>query len=332
MSTCELKQDPKPAVKEGLTLYGLNGCLAHTGVYVPKPQTLASGKLNVIVWLHGMYVDEIKPLFDADGSQVRQAVRDSSKDVVLIAPFLGHKWVTRELPQPGQKPDGKDGKVKVVHGSLGLGKLGQGVGMQQYLQEILGALANFQKSVSSHPDAPAPNIKIDKLVLACHSGGGELMRTASDTLDDFRTNNLVECWGFDCLYGPVDPWFQWASSHIDATLFLYYGQGTSPANGGVPVEFWRRIYGSPKQPQKAPLNHVKLAPAVAGVEQDAVAFQSVADIAAKSNTTNNYEKIRKQVDPLLDDTAAYWKILNPVAFTHYQVVTGLFGQRIQALF
>src|SRR5262249_15623410 len=143
---------------------------------------------------------------------------------------------------------------------------------------------------------------------------------------------LKECWGFDCLYAPADPWFQWARGLTSATLYFYYGQGTDPAAGGIPVEFWRLVYGSPKQPTKTPLAHVRLAPAVAGVEQDSVAFQSVAAIAAKAKPGNRYEEIRKKVDLWLDNTAAYWQILDPVAYDHYQVVTALFGQRIRVLF
>jgi hypothetical protein len=333
MSACELTKDPKPRVKEGVTLFGSDGCLKHTGVFFPRPQTLQNTKLNVIVWLHGMDVEEIKPLFDENGSKVRQAVLDSQKDVVLVAPFLGHKWVTLEDPKPGDKVVRKDGKVKVVHGSLGLGKLGQGVGMQQYLEEVLKALANYQKTVSGNPDAAPPNLQIEKLVLACHSGGGVLMREATDTLGDFKKNGILkECWGFDCLYAPVNPWYTWASTLTSATLFFYYGQGTSSGVAGIPVEFWRKVYGSPQEPVKTPLKHVRLAPAVMGVEDDSVAFQSVDALKAKSKPSNRYEEIRKQVDPWLDNTSKYWDILFNAAYDHYKVASALFSPRIKVLF
>src|SRR5262249_37027008 len=160
----------------------------------------------------------------------------------------------------GDKNVDKDGKVKVVHGSLGLGKLGQGVGLQQYLEEVLKALASYQQTVAAQANASTPNYQIDKLALACHSGGGVLMRQATDTLGAFKKNGILkECWGFDCLYAPVDPWVQWAQGLKSTTLYLYYGKGTSSWAAGIPVEFWRKVYGSPKEPTTTPLQHVKLA-------------------------------------------------------------------------
>ena len=84
---CELREDS--AVAPGLTLFSTGRtCMKPTGVYLPPRHFDAQTALNIVIWLHGYYVKDIKYLLQSDETRVRQQIIDSNKDVVLIAPFL----------------------------------------------------------------------------------------------------------------------------------------------------------------------------------------------------------------------------------------------------
>lgn len=209
---CELKaEDPKTFA--GKTLFSTPGssCMKSTAVYIPAGPAETDLALNVVLWVHGWYVQNHKFLLQGDRSKLREQVRDSKKQVVLVAPFLGHT-------NPYLKKPVREFSVSSLAGA----DWGE-----QYLDEVLLAIAKERNSASP------PKLEIKNLVLACHSGGGEGMRSLHGTLGKHRAK-LRECWGFDCLYGanasPDDATF-WHDTMLKSDsvpLYFVYGGSTLP--------------------------------------------------------------------------------------------------------
>jgi hypothetical protein len=223
---CELEKEHVETFP-GLTLFSKPGsnCIKPTGVYLPVKHVDTKNALDVVLWLHGWYVTSHKQLFHSDEARVRQQVLNSSKDVVLIAPFLGKRF-TKEDPGTYDVSDLKKAKWG-----------------ERYLSEILTALARFQ-----NPNSP-PKLDIKNLAIACHSGGGAGMRNLVGTLGKFQPK-LKECWGFDCLYGensvPDDAtfWFQWMLGMDARPLHIVYGPSTLPQS--VKLDLIGRGKATPK--------------------------------------------------------------------------------------
>ena len=208
---CELEQNDIGAFP-GVTLFTKRTApgMKPTAVYLPPKHATASTKFDVVIWLHGFYVRNPEFLFHNDPARLREQVRDSGKDVVLVAPFLGYEYA-----------DGDSFAGNYSVKDLATPKWGE-----QYLSEILGALANFLG-----PSTSLPQLQVGKLIIACHSGGGGAMRNLVGTLGKYQSN-LNACWGFDCLYGvkaqPDDAtfWYNWLSSQSGCKLEIIYGPTT----------------------------------------------------------------------------------------------------------
>jgi hypothetical protein len=236
---CDLVKDDVKTFP-GLTLFSKPGstCMKPTGVYLPPKHSDTDNALNVVLWLHGWYVKSHKYLFHSDGTRVREQVLGSSKDVVLVAPFLGHQ-------------------VSEVEGNYSVADLGTAKWGERYLNEVLNALARFQ-----NPSAP-PTLSIKSLIIACHSGGGAGMRNLVGTLGKYQAN-LKECWGFDCLYGarikPDDAtfWYQWAKGKDGRPLSIIYGPSTLPQS--VKLDLMGRGKATPEgnkaDPQGPPISNL----------------------------------------------------------------------------
>jgi hypothetical protein len=223
---CELEKDDVKTFP-GLTLFPKPGstCIKPTGVYLPPKHSDTKKELDVVLWLHGWYVTDAKHLFHRDKAQVRQQVQSSSKDVVLVAPFLGKKM-------------GKDDP----HANYDVSDLNTAKWGERYLSEVLAALARFQNK------ANPPDLNIKSLTIACHSGGGEGMRYLVGTLGKFQSK-LKECWGFDCLYRQktVDDatfWYNWMSGKDARPLYIRFGPGTLPQS--VKLDLTGRGKATPK--------------------------------------------------------------------------------------
>jgi hypothetical protein len=210
---CELEEDDIVTFP-GVTLFTKRGarCIKPTAVYFPPKHLATSKTLDVVIWLHGFFVKEYKFLFRGDLAKIREQVRDSGKDVVLIAPFLGYEYSVGDS----------------VAGDYSVADLATPKWGERYLDEILAAISQFQ-----NPDVkPPPPLQFGKLVIACHSGGGNGMRNLVGSLGKYQSN-LTACWGFDCLYGarlhPDDAtfWYNWLS-RTNATLDIIYGPSTLP--------------------------------------------------------------------------------------------------------
>jgi hypothetical protein len=154
----------------------------------------------MIVYFHGHTAD-----FPGDGASIekywdasqfpffalREAVRDSGKNVILVAPTLG------PLCQSGALTLWPDA----------------------YLDQVVLAL----RAHGGSKRWSVPQIW-GNIILACHSGGGALMRQIALRKNRY-TNNILECWGFDCLYGDApetNQWAWWAKSNQDKNLYVYY--------------------------------------------------------------------------------------------------------------
>jgi hypothetical protein len=243
---CELEEDDIGTFP-GVTLFTKRTahCIKPTAVYLPPKHAAPGNKLNVVIWLHGFYVRDHKFLFHGDPARIREQVRDSNKDVVLIAPFLGFEYAVG---------DSFAGSYSVT--DLATPKWGE-----RYLDEVLAAISRFQA-----PDLNPPRqLQIGKLVIACHSGGGNGMRNLVGSLGKYQSS-LKGCWGFDCLYGasakPDDAtfWYQWLSGPNASPLDITYGPTTLPQS--VKLDLMGRGLATPEgdraEPPRPALNNLNV--------------------------------------------------------------------------
>lgn len=167
--------------------------------------------VNIVLWIHGFYVNNETFLFSGDKAIIREQVSKSGKNVILVAPFLGY----------GDLNDSRNYSAnRKLLSSASWG--------ERYLQAVLGKLA------SSLGYAGPVLLRIQKLIVACHSGGGVGMRSLVDTLGGFRAT-LSECWGFDCVYGGAKSWYTWKANPDNAKvkLSIVYGWGTANGEKGT---------------------------------------------------------------------------------------------------
>jgi hypothetical protein len=216
-------------------------------------------------------------------------------------------------------------------GSMGLGPLGEGKGVQDYLEAVLDGLVELQKTLTKQ--TTTSSLALGSLIIAGHSAGGAQMREASKHLGAFK-DNLKECWGFDCFYDDLYSACAWLRDNPKPDKYFYVGNG-SGNYGYYAFKWMKEIYGTPKKPMPdgrgAPNTYV--APAVDRIftAKDNVAFQSIPDIKDWSPSGPNvYQQIRKETDPFLDDNdqTRYWPKLLPKLTGHFQTVRDLLGPRI----
>jgi hypothetical protein len=143
-------------------------CKRYSAVYIPPNHAADSKQLDVILWLHGWEISKVEDIFAPSNkdeiTSLRESVYASKKDVVLIAPWLGYKYLGG--------------------GSLGLGDLGAGNGCGDYLHDVLNQIALYQsKSSSDQKSSDASTSDQSK------SGGGvtptracRIRRSSTDTV------------------------------------------------------------------------------------------------------------------------------------------------------
>jgi hypothetical protein len=227
---CELEEDHIGNFP-GVTLFtkGTAHCIKPTAVYLPPNPAARGNMLDVVIWLHGFAVRDHKFLFRNDPARIREQVRDSNKNVVLIAPFLGYEYSVG---------NGFAGNYNVK--DLATRNWGE-----RYLNEVLAAISHFQVPDLKSP----PQLQINKLVIACHSAGGNGMRNLVGSLGRYQSN-LKACWGFDCLYdgsGPPDHatfWYRWLSGPKARPLDIIYGPDTLPQS--VKLDLMARGLATPE--------------------------------------------------------------------------------------
>ena len=287
-----------------------------TGVFLPDAGVLGGPQaLTVLLWFHGHFVKDIASLFYREETKLLQAVIDSERRIVLVAPHLGY-YENKE-------------KSSYIASALGGGKTSE-----HYLDQVLDAVSDWYLStlvVGNAASKTPPKFQIADLYVAGHSGGGVAIQSSVAALGKYK-DALRGCWGFDCLYGSGESWNQWARAQPLIPLYFYFGKGTQPSNHGDVLGLWKRAYGTPKRPLQlgGRMLNLFLAPALPGTELDMVAFQFTEDIMAKSVPGNRYEEVRRKVDPLLDSPDDYWRTLKAEGLMgHYPVVSELLGPRIR---
>ncbi len=317
MSNCKLTEQPTKF--KGKTLFTAGDCIQSTAVYVSVKHD--NTNWNVILWFHGWHVKDFKEnIFGDDtkggNNKLRESVDAAGQDVVLIVPWLGFKT----------KVDGK-----IVDKGYDLGNLGKkGTGVKDYLDQVLGLISSGMDST-----------KIDKLVLACHSGSDYLMRAATSGLGDDLKKKLKECWGFDCINSPGQTFGTWAEGLPGVSFHFYVAQGSIDYDHFPSYLVY--AYGTPQKPRKPPMAKVFLAPAVndpdlKNVPDDQV-IESFDAIQEKQKNQpaalSAYEKLRLVLDPLLDSTKKDdWKteVKKHTLKGHYPMVVDLLKPRIERLF
>jgi hypothetical protein len=322
MSDCQLtKEKPQNTSLKGATLFAHGeGCIAPTAVYVSEKHGKTSA-WNVILWFHGHHVKDIEknafgPDIQGGDNKLRESVDAAGQDVVLIVPFLGFK----------------SGKVDRGYG---LGNMTKGgIGVKEYLDQVLGLIGKSQGSdgVSS--------TDIDRLVLACHSGSDYLMRAATGQLgDDLKKSKLKQCWGFDCINSDGQKFGTWADGLPGVSFYFYVASG-SIDYGHFPSHLIY-AYGTPQKPRKPPMAKVFLAPGVnvpdLGFVPDDQVIETSDAIKQKQQAKqvlSAYEKMRFEVDPLLDAKKGEWAsaVKKHNLKGHYELVQDLVKPRIERLF
>lgn len=239
----------------GTTLFTTDSstCLKKSAVYASAKHSDSDNAYHVVLYLHGFYVQNPKFFFHTDPTKVREQVRDSGKDVLVVAPFLGHTWYNKEK--------------KAYEGNYSTSDLGGSDWGQKYLDEVLGALAAFRKI------KPA-ELTVRSLTIACHSGGGSGMRALVSQLGKYR-GQLKELWGLDCLYGikaqPDDAtfWHDFMLKPDSVPAYFWYGGSTMPQSvklylmGRGLADRQGNIYAEQAHPPMSNL-HVEIGQAVTG--------------------------------------------------------------------
>jgi hypothetical protein len=181
-----------------------------TGIFIPQNYRIPS-QIDLILYLQGHHKGGNFPTtLSIDqywGSpkkypfwRLREGINGSGKNVILVAPTLG--------------PGSETGWL------TGVG------GLDQYLNQVRAALIAYYDRFKQLSDPPY----IGDIILACHSGGGRRMQQIVETPQTY-TNNIRQCWGFDCLYGDTNlaAWIAWAKSRT-VNLFIHYGNGGTDTN------------------------------------------------------------------------------------------------------
>jgi hypothetical protein len=316
-------------------------------VYLPKNAGKAG--LKVIIWLHGWAVGDYKTnIFGKDeaggNNQLREGVDAAGRDdVVLIAPWLGE---VHSVPDPTPK----DPKHTKASGAETVGKIANNV--DAYLDEILGLLApRLGKATLKSAD-------IDQLVIACHSGGGEVMRPLANMLNPKTLGpKLVECWGFDCMYSSGDVYAAWADAlpgklGSSTAFYFYLAEGTLGYWGNF-TTLWQFAYGTPLKPDCQRMHNIYMAPALKlpvalDTLTDTEVFESYDFIASKQwnlqkqqppGKLTDYEGFRLSLDLSLDGktvdgkkaTQTWGQLVSGKLKDHYGCVQDMLAPRIKGL-
>jgi hypothetical protein len=173
-----------------------------TGIFVPAHYRPLP-HVNLIMYLHGFKrrqpgasIDAYWDIRHSPYWPLREGVNESRKNVILVAPTLGPRSQTGNLTRPG--------------------------GFDAYLNQVVAALKQHGPYARVQQPPTVGNI-----ILVCHSGGGWPMRQLAVGRDRYASQ-IRECWGFDCTYNRGDDtvWAQWARSHANARLYIYYMANT----------------------------------------------------------------------------------------------------------
>lgn len=170
----DLQEEYETKAPAGITDYlkvsAISRLKLRTGMFIP-PSCTPSAKTDIIVYLHGLYgygsQSNGMELYWQHYSKIREHFSSSNKNALLLAPSLS-----------------KNPQVETLfRASYGFDK-------------FIAACFKAMKAAKHIPEDAEPG----RIIIAAHSAGG---RPMSDILN-YRNkllSQVVECWGFDCLYG-----------------------------------------------------------------------------------------------------------------------------------
>ena len=202
--TVSAGQPPGSTLYERIPLGEEAPAKAKTGIffpaaYQPRPQ------VDLIIYLHGMKEPSGLPrsaTIDRYWSPpfpflLREALNQSGKNAILVAPTLGPASEAGHLTKPG--------------------------GLDWYVDQVMNILVQrgpYQRA--------APPLQVGNIIIAGHSAGGKVLRALAQRANRYSAN-LREFWGFDCLYGKYDAafWRQWSAAHPNAKLYIYFLNSTA---------------------------------------------------------------------------------------------------------
>jgi hypothetical protein len=186
---------------------GVAGVPNETAIYLP-PGLRRSAQVDLLVYLHGWETDRngrvicgrarnIAEYLADKQFALREVVRDSGKNAILVVPKLGTHSEPGTLANPG--------------------------GFARFIEAVLGTLASCRAWTA------APVLR--RLILAGHSGGGATVgRIAAERGE--LVAYLKEVWMLDALYGKVVPsWATFLDGRPDVVgRFLFTTQGGTVSN------------------------------------------------------------------------------------------------------
>jgi hypothetical protein len=202
----------------GTTLYlpirMSTGTLSKVGVYLPS-RLRATGPVTVIVYLHGNIDPCTAPAdrgkFERDGIEaywntarfrcLREALEASGVPAILVAPTLSKRFGHKASPSGDRANLDQDGRFDFL------------------LDQTFDAL----KTRRALPAVAT----VGDVVLAGHSAGGRVMQEILAAKNRHGAN-VVECWGYECLYFGTGILGRWLKANPAKRLRHYRRPTTFP--------------------------------------------------------------------------------------------------------
>jgi uncharacterized protein YcbK (DUF882 family)/LAS superfamily LD-carboxypeptidase LdcB len=183
-----------------------------SAIFVPENFT-AGDTTDLVIFLHGHKSEQLgkdKSIDDLwNGSRfphfrLRELTNETGRSIILVAPTLG----------PRSQP----------------GNLVTSQGFSSFVIHMIAA-------INTHLSQYFPSgFHLGKIILACHSGGGNPMKKIALLTDhnNYYASKITECWGFDCLYNGDDAakWTTWAKQNPDKKVYQYYIPNSPTADQG----------------------------------------------------------------------------------------------------
>jgi hypothetical protein len=201
----EYETNPPAGTTDYLKVSAIRGLKLRTGMFIP-PSCTPSSKIDIVVYLHGLFGQGSQQngmeLYWQKYSKIRDHFSSSNKNALLLAPSLSTN------PQ-----------VETIFRA------------QYGFDKFVAACFKAMKAARHIPEDAEPG----RIIVAAHSAGG---RPLSDILN-YKNKlhaRIVECWGFDCLYGySFENWLK--KDRNKNKLYHYYafnskGKKTGPAING----------------------------------------------------------------------------------------------------
>jgi hypothetical protein len=209
----------KKWVSSGL---GFDGFLESSGesnkgllVYITKGVKASTAGVSVIVYFHGNYQSGTTNLQGLrehyTSNEFFLALRDIDKPLVLVLPELSASPSTSDWVATSRAKFNS-----VIEDALLMAA--------QYVNELNAGRPLRDESKHHKTGDPVDRLKLDKLIMSAHSGGGWPMRKARDLGSDYM-KHLKEIWMLDSLYDEAPAWMDWAALHTNVTFRNTFTKG-----------------------------------------------------------------------------------------------------------